>query len=738
MTIQSNQRALASDILQEHNSDGTHSIITATSLASTTITNTGLITTNTLSVVASLTMLGSLTTITGTELETLSDGSNADALHTHATITDDQVRVDVAATRDYIGAANNDGVLRTDALMTYVDGGNFVTLNVNEAALTHDNLIAGTIVSHDTTATGANLTTLTDTSNADALHSHATITDDRVKVDVAATRDYIGATNADGVIRTGALLTYVDGGNFVTINTDEAALTHDNLIAGTIASHDTTATGAELNTLTGGGDVGALHTHAAAYAPISGAVDVATFVVANEVADATCFPLFATAATGSLGAKSNAGLTFDSTTATLTATNIAGANTNWDAAFTHVSSDGSDHSFIDQSVVSGATPTFTGTNFTGIPYTGLANGIDGELITWDAAGAIATVAVGAATQVLTSNGPGTAPTFQASPAGFPDPMTTRGDIIIRNAANATDRLGIGANTFVLTSDGTDIAWAAAAASGANTALSNLAAVAINTSLISDADNADALGSAANGWTSLFLSDAGGAPTTNGEITYNLGNTRFEFYQNGGVSTLGGSPGGVNTQLQYNNAGAFGGMTDVTWSAPTLTLGATAVLDAGGCVSVELPNAAGGTTVNAAGEITVDTTSRTLNLYDGTIEAVIQPIMSRVIAVEAPTAAEDSSIGYIDDAVTITKIVCVLIGSSTPSVTWTVRHGTDRSAAGAEAVTAGTTTTSTTTGSVVTVFNDATVVADSFMWLETTAQSGTVDEMSITIYYRQDA
>ncbi len=50
--------------------------------------------------------------------------------------------------------------------------------------------------------------------------------------------------------------------------------------------------------------------------------------------------------------------------------------------------------------------------------------------------------------------------WAASPSGFSDPMTTRGDIIIRDAANTTARLGIGANTYVLTSDGTDISWAA--------------------------------------------------------------------------------------------------------------------------------------------------------------------------------------------------------------------------------------------------------------------------------------
>jgi hypothetical protein len=43
----------------------------------------------------------------------------------------------------------------------------------------------------------------------------------------------------------------------------------------------------------------------------------------------------------------------------------------------------------------------------------LASGTDGELLTWDASGDPAVVAVGTATHVLTSNGVGVAPTFQA-------------------------------------------------------------------------------------------------------------------------------------------------------------------------------------------------------------------------------------------------------------------------------------------------------------------------------------
>ncbi len=47
----------------------------------------------------------------------------------------------------------------------------------------------------------------------------------------------------------------------------------------------------------------------------------------------------------------------------------------------------------------------------------LATGTDGELITWDASGAPATVAAGTASQVLTSNGAGAAPTFQDAAGG---------------------------------------------------------------------------------------------------------------------------------------------------------------------------------------------------------------------------------------------------------------------------------------------------------------------------------
>lgn len=111
--------------------------------------------------------------------------------------------------------------------------------------------------------------------------------------------------------------------------------------------------------------------------------------------------------------------------------------------------------------------------------------------------------------------------------------------------------------------------------------------------------------------------------------------------------------------------------------------------------------------------------------------------SKTIVIESPSATEDITFFFLDAATTITKMRAVLVGSSTPSVTWTIRHGTDRSAAGAEVVTGGTTTTEVTAGLDITAFDDATVVANSHVWLETTAQSGVVEQMAITLFYTED-
>ena len=65
----------------------------------------------------------------------------------------------------------------------------------------------------------------------------------------------------------------------------------------------------------------------------------------------------------------------------------------------------------------------------------LAHGTDGELITWDATGAPAAVAAGTSGHVLTSNGAGAAPTFQAAAGGGGSSTETFASV--RNESGAT-------------------------------------------------------------------------------------------------------------------------------------------------------------------------------------------------------------------------------------------------------------------------------------------------------------
>ena len=61
-----------------------------------------------------------------------------------------------------------------------------------------------------------------------------------------------------------------------------------------------------------------------------------TITVSDESSDTTCFPLFATAATGNLGAKSGSNLTFNSDTGALSATSFAGSGSGLTAGTTPI------------------------------------------------------------------------------------------------------------------------------------------------------------------------------------------------------------------------------------------------------------------------------------------------------------------------------------------------------------------------------------------------------------------
>lgn len=103
---------------------------------------------------------------------------------------------------------------------------------------------------------------------------------------------------------------------------------------------------------------------------------------------------------------------------------------------------------------------------------------------------------------------------------------------------------------------------------------------------------------------------------------------------------------------------------------------------------------------------------------------------------SPTTGVDKTLFFTPVAITVTKLATVVRGT-TPSCTVDIHHSTDRSAAGNALIASPAATTSESTGSVVTSFDDATIPADSWVWLEIDATSGTVDEVAGVIVFTQD-
>ena len=112
-------------------------------------------------------------------------------------------------------------------------------------------------------------------------------------------------------------------------------------------------------------------------------------------------------------------------------------------------------------------------------------------------------------------------------------------------------------------------------------------------------------------------------------------------------------------------------------------------------------------------------------------------LSKSIAIEVPSSAEDITMWKTKEDITVSTLYAVLVGPTSPSVTWTIRFNADRNATGTEIVTGGTTTTSTTTGDTISAFDDATIPAGSWIWVETTAESGVVNLIDVTVFYTND-
>lgn len=106
--------------------------------------------------------------------------------------------------------------------------------------------------------------------------------------------------------------------------------------------------------------------------------------------------------------------------------------------------------------------------------------------------------------------------------------------------------------------------------------------------------------------------------------------------------------------------------------------------------------------------------------------------TKSISITAPTASENITMFFTDDEVTVAQIYDVIRGTGA-SLTWNLAYGANRGIADATLFGVDRTTVSTT-GADTSIFANAVIPANTWIWLTTSAASGTIEDINITIRF----
>ncbi len=114
---------------------------------------------------------------------------------------------------------------------------------------------------------------------------------------------------------------------------------------------------------------------------------------------------------------------------------------------------------------------------------------------------------------------------------------------------------------------------------------------------------------------------------------------------------------------------------------------------------------------------------------------VENAATKTMTVSRLLDAEDITFFVTPVARTVEKLTPFINGATASGTTWHLRYATDRGAVGTEIITGGVNTHSGTGGNsgvAITLFDNATIPADNYVWLETTTASGIIDEFSLTL------
>jgi hypothetical protein len=292
------------------------------------------------------------------------------------------------------------------------------------------------------------------------------------------------------------------------------------------------------------------------------------------------------------------------------------------------------------------------------------------------------------------------------------------------------------NNGAITYDAIDLNVTATASSGASN-LINLKTGGTTQFKVSRAGVVTLLAGGVTGPTIQFATGAG-LYTASGNLGITSSNTsRYFFGNTAGFSTSAANYMGwssstsadvsIDTRLHRMSAGEIGvGTTSNNTSGKMVMSGLT--LQEG---------AAPSTPASGFSTVYVKTDGMVYGKDDAGVETKLSnPTLTKNATIELPTASENLGMFRTPVAITVTNTHAVLVGSSTPSVTYQINFGTDRTS-GTAVYSAGQTVTSTTTGTAASGVNDATIPAGSWIWITTSAQSGTVNNIQISLTYTED-
>ena len=108
---------------------------------------------------------------------------------------------------------------------------------------------------------------------------------------------------------------------------------------------------------------------------------------------------------------------------------------------------------------------------------------------------------------------------------------------------------------------------------------------------------------------------------------------------------------------------------------------------------------------------------------------------KAVSIQAPTASENVTFFYTSSAITASSVQSVVRGSAGPSAVYSIRYSAARSNSTPTILVASHNVSNTLLAQTAILTANTSIAANQFVWLTTTATTGTVDELSVTINFQ---